>query len=126
MPAARFSALSARLWHLRRSGYIVALFALAVHKLLAAPRRATGYGQRAASRRGLLLAGVLHAQARARVWLRFERLVAPRISAYNLECQALERVLLSYSSGAARNTILTLRLTCFCGGPRLARGAVRR
>ena len=63
---------------------------------------------------------------RARVWLRFERLVAPRISACSLECQALERVLLSYSSGAARNTILKLRLTCFCGGLRLARGAVQR
>ena len=61
LPAARFSALSARLWHLRRSVYIVAPFALAVHKLLATPRRATGYGQRAASRRELLLAGVAHA-----------------------------------------------------------------
>ena len=49
-----------------------------------------------------------------------------RISVCNLGRQTLGRVLLSCSSGVARNTILKLRLTCLCGGLRLARDAIRR
>ena len=88
---------------------------------------ATGYAQRAASRRQLLLAVVLRRRAPAfgcglsGSWRKLAR-----ISVCSLGRQALERDLLSCGSGVARNTRLKLRLTCLCGGLRLARDANRR